>query len=68
MLGRAMLRDDSDSLATGVQPFDSLRPSQSFAARRTSVSVSRCLAAHAPTPRALHQTYQIAIRLPRRGG
>src|SRR5207245_1514848 len=68
MLGRAVLREDSDfhgyqTLEAGIQQFDALRPSQPLAARRTLVSVSRYLAAHAPTPRALHQTYQIAVRL-----
>ena len=67
-LGRAVLREDSDfhgyqTLEAGVQQFDALGASQPLAARRTLVSVSRYLAAHAPTARALHQTYRIAVRL-----
>jgi hypothetical protein len=67
-LGRAVLREDSDfhgyqTLEAGVQQFDELGASQPLAARRTLVSVSRYLAAHAPSARALHQTYRIAARL-----
>lgn len=67
-LGHAVLREDSDfhgyqTLEAGVRQFDALRREYPLAARRTLVSVSRYLAAHAPTPRALHQTYQIAVRL-----
>ncbi|MBV9173640.1 MAG: Rieske 2Fe-2S domain-containing protein [Chloroflexi bacterium] len=70
VLGHAVLREDSDfhgyqTLEAGVQQFNMLREDHPLAARRTLVSISRYLAAHAPTPRALHQTYQIAVRLMR---
>jgi hypothetical protein len=70
VLGHAVLREDSDfhgyqTLEAGVQQFTLLRAEHPLAARRTLVSISRYLAAHAPTPRALHQTYQIAVRLMR---
>jgi hypothetical protein len=68
MLGHAVLREDSDfhgyqTLEAGVRQFGALRERHPLAARRTLVSVSRYLAAHAPTSRALQQTYQIAVRL-----
>jgi hypothetical protein len=68
LLGHAVLREDSDfhgyqTLEAGVRQFEALREQHPLAARRTLVSVSRYLAAHAPTSRALHQTYQIAVRL-----
>ena len=50
-------------MEAGVRRFTSLRSRHPRAARRTLVAVSRYLAAHAPTPRALHQTYTIAVRL-----
>lgn len=67
-LGRAVLREDSEfhgyqTLEAGARQFSALRDEHPLAARRTLVSVSRYIAAHAPTPRALHQTYQIAVRL-----
>ncbi len=67
-LGRAVLREDTEfhgyqTLEAGVRQFNALRTDQPLAARRTLVSISRYIAAHAPTPRALHQTYQIAVRL-----
>jgi len=67
-LGRAVVREGSDfhayqTLEAGVQQFESLCPSQPLAARRPLVSVSCSLAAPAATPRTLHQTYQIAVRL-----
>ena len=67
-LGRAVLREDTEfhgyqTLEAGVRQFNALRSDHPLAARRTLVSISRYIAAHAPTPRALHQTYQIAVRL-----
>jgi nitrite reductase/ring-hydroxylating ferredoxin subunit len=68
VLGRAVLREDTEfhgyqTLEAGVRQFTALRADHPLAARRTLASVSRYIAAHAPTPRALHQTYQIAVRL-----
>jgi hypothetical protein len=67
-LGHAVLREDSDfhgyqTLEAGVRQFNALRDEHPLAARRTLVSVARYIAAHAPTPRALYQTYRIAERL-----
>jgi nitrite reductase/ring-hydroxylating ferredoxin subunit len=67
-LGHGVLREDADfhgyqTLEAGVRQFEGLRERQPLAARRTLVAVSRYVAAHAPTPRALQQTYQIAVRL-----
>jgi nitrite reductase/ring-hydroxylating ferredoxin subunit len=68
VLGHAVLREDADfhgyqTLEAGVRQFTVLRERYPLAGRRTLVAVSRFVAAHAPTPRALHQTYQIAVRL-----
>jgi nitrite reductase/ring-hydroxylating ferredoxin subunit len=68
VLGHAVLREDADfhayqTLEAGVRQFHALRSSHPAAARRTLVSVTRFVAAHAPTPRALFQTYRIAERL-----
>jgi nitrite reductase/ring-hydroxylating ferredoxin subunit len=67
-LGHAVLREDSEfhgyqTLEAGVRQFTALRERHPLAARRTLVAVTRYIAAHAPTPRALHQTYHIAERL-----
>ncbi len=67
-LGHALLREDAEfhgyqTLEAGVRQFNALREAHPLAARRTLVAVSRYVAAHAPTPRALNQTYQIAVRL-----
>jgi nitrite reductase/ring-hydroxylating ferredoxin subunit len=67
-LGHALLREDAEfhgyqTLEAGVRQFNTLRAAHPLAARRTLVAVSRYIAAHAPTPRALNQTYQIAVRL-----
>jgi nitrite reductase/ring-hydroxylating ferredoxin subunit len=67
-LGHALLREDAEfhgyqTLEAGVRQFRALRQAHPLAARRTLVAVSRYIAAHAPTARALHQTYQIAVRL-----
>jgi nitrite reductase/ring-hydroxylating ferredoxin subunit len=68
VLGHALLREDAEfhgyqTLEAGVRQFGALREEHPLAARRTLVAVSRYIAAHAPTPRALNQTYQIAVRL-----
>jgi hypothetical protein len=67
-LGHAALREDSEfhsyqTLEAGIRQFTALREHHPLAARRTLVAVTRYVAAHAPTPRALHQTYHIAERL-----
>jgi len=68
VLGHALLREDAEfhgyqTLEAGVRQFGALREAHPLAARRTLVAVSRYIAAHSPTPRALNQTYQIAVRL-----
>jgi hypothetical protein len=50
-------------MEAGVRRFTSLRSRHPLAARHALVAVSRYLAAHAPTPWALHQTYTIAAHL-----
>jgi nitrite reductase/ring-hydroxylating ferredoxin subunit len=67
-LGHAVLREDSQfhgyqTLEAGVRQYAALRERHPLAARRTLVAVTRYVAAHAPTPRALYQTYHIAERL-----
>jgi nitrite reductase/ring-hydroxylating ferredoxin subunit len=67
-LGRALLREDAEfhayqTFEAGVRQFQALRAEHPLAARRTLTSITRYLAAHAPTPRAMNQTYQIAVRL-----
>jgi hypothetical protein len=67
-LGHVVLREDSDfhnyqTLEAGVRQFWALHQRHPLAARRTLVAVARYVAAHAPTSRALQQTYQIAVRL-----
>jgi nitrite reductase/ring-hydroxylating ferredoxin subunit len=68
VLSHALLREDAEfhgyqTLEAGVRQYTALRADHPLAARRTLASVSRYIAAHAPTPRAMHQTYQIAVRL-----
>jgi hypothetical protein len=68
VLGHAVFREDADfhayqTLEAGVRQFRSLGSTHPLAARRTLVSITRYLAAHAPTPRAQYQTYHIAERL-----
>jgi hypothetical protein len=68
LLGRAVFREDAEfhayqTLEAGVRQFRGLTDSHPLAARRTLVSITRYLAAHAPTPRAQYQTYHIAERL-----
>jgi nitrite reductase/ring-hydroxylating ferredoxin subunit len=67
-LGHAVLREDAgfhayQTLEGGIRQFNALRERHPLAARRTLVSVTRYVAAHAPTSRALYQTYRIADRL-----
>jgi nitrite reductase/ring-hydroxylating ferredoxin subunit len=67
-LGHALLREDAEfhgfqTLEAGVREFTALQAEHPLAARRTLTSITRYIASHAPTPRALHQTYQIAVRL-----
>jgi nitrite reductase/ring-hydroxylating ferredoxin subunit len=68
VLGHAVLREDAgfhsyQTLEAGISQFNALRERHPLAARRTLVSVTRYVAAHAPTSRALFQTYRIAERL-----
>jgi nitrite reductase/ring-hydroxylating ferredoxin subunit len=68
VLGHAVLREDANfhayqTLEAGLRHFNDLRERHPQAARRTLVSVTRFVAAHAPTSRALFQTYRIAERL-----
>jgi nitrite reductase/ring-hydroxylating ferredoxin subunit len=68
VLGHAVLREDAgfhayQTLEAGITQFRALSGSHPLAARRTLVGVTRYVAAHAPTPRALYQTYRIAERL-----
>ncbi len=67
-LGRALLREDAEfhgyqTFEAGVRQFQALYGEHPLAARRTLTSITRYLAAHAPTPRAMNQIYQIAVRL-----
>lgn len=69
-IGRLTLREDADfhnyqTLEAGMRLYRSLRDTNPRAARRTLVGVIRYLAAHAPTARALNQTWRIAVRLHR---
>ncbi len=67
-LGRLMLREDAgfhsfQLVDAGFNQFG-LR-NGSDAGRKVLIGMSRFLAAHSPTPRAVGQTYQIALRLQR---
>jgi nitrite reductase/ring-hydroxylating ferredoxin subunit len=68
MLGSTLLREDPDfhtiqTVETAVSQYQLLqgRPE----ANHALIAAARYLAAHAPTPRAQNQTYQIALRLHR---
>jgi hypothetical protein len=68
VLGRAVFREDAElhayqTLEAGVRQFRALASTHALAARRTLVSISRYLAADAPTTRAQYQTYHTAERL-----
>jgi hypothetical protein len=67
-LGHAMLREDAGFHAfqivdAAVTQFQARRGTE--AGRHVLIGMARFLAAHAPTPRALGQTYHIALRLHR---
>ena len=67
-LGQAMLIEDSDFHAfqivdAGFKQIDARRGTE--AGRHIMIGMARFLAAHSPTPRAVGQTYQIALRLQR---
>jgi nitrite reductase/ring-hydroxylating ferredoxin subunit len=69
-LGRAVLREDAgfhdyQELEGGLRQYAALKAGRPVAARRALVALARFEAAHCPTPRALRQTYQIALRLQR---
>jgi hypothetical protein len=68
VVGHAVLREDAgfhayQTLEAGIRQFNALAERNPQAARRTLVSVTRYVAAHAPTSRALFQTYRTAERL-----
>ncbi|MFQ6029558.1 MAG: Rieske (2Fe-2S) protein, partial [Dehalococcoidia bacterium] len=67
-LGHLMLREDSEFhsfqlIDAGFQQYRARQGTDS--GRHVLIGVARYLAAHAPTPRAVGQTYQIALRLHR---
>ncbi|MDE2685734.1 MAG: Rieske (2Fe-2S) protein [Chloroflexota bacterium] len=67
-LGRAMLSEDSgfhsfQIVDAGFNQYRSRQGTES--GRHVLIGMARYLAAHAPTPRAVGQTYQIALRLHR---
>ncbi len=67
-LGQLVLMEDSDFHAfqivdAGFKQFQARQ--ESAAGRHVMIGLSRFLAAHSPTPRAVGQTYQIALRLQR---
>ena len=67
-LGRLMLREDAgfhsfQLVDAGFNQFGLRKGSD--AGRKVLIGMSRFLAAHSPTPRAVGQTYQIALRLQR---
>ena len=68
VLAHAMLREDStfhhfQIVDAAIAQYETRRGSE--AARHVLVGMSRFLAAHYPTPRAVNQTYNIAVRLHR---
>ena len=69
-LGRVLLREDGEFhsyqvLEAGTALFEELRADDPAAASRVMVAITRYLAAHAPTSRAMLQTARTAIRLHR---
>lgn len=67
-LGHALLREDADFhtfqvVEAGFRQYQALRGTEE--GRVVLIAVARYLAAHCPTPRAMGQTYQIALRLHR---
>ena len=68
VLAHAMLREDStfhhfQIVEAALKQYEGRRGTDS--ARRVLVALARFLAAHYPTPRAVNQTYGIAVRLQR---
>ena len=68
VLAHAMLREDStfhhfQIVEAGLKQYEDRRGTDS--ARHVLVALARFLAAHYPTPRAVNQTYGIAVRLQR---
>ena len=68
VLAHAMLREDStfhhfQIVDAAIKQYQLRRGSN--AARRSLVGMARFLAAHYPTPRAVNQTFNIAVRLNR---
>ena len=68
VLAHAMLREDStfhhfQIVEAALKQYDDRKGTDS--ARRVLVALARFLAAHYPTPRAVNQTYGIAVRLQR---
>jgi hypothetical protein len=67
-LGHTLLREDPDfhTIQTVETAFSQYRLLQGQPeAEHMLIAAARYLAAHAPTPRAQNQTYQIALRLHR---
>jgi hypothetical protein len=69
-LGGAVLREDAgfhdyQELEGALRQHGALKAARPAAARRALVALARFEAAHSPAPRALRQTYQIALRLQR---
>jgi hypothetical protein len=69
-LGHVLLREDGEfhsyqMLEAGTALFEELRADDPAAASRVMVAITRYLAAHAPTSRAMLQTARTAIRLHR---
>ena len=67
-LGHSMLREDAEFhsfqiVDAGFNQFQARRGTEG--GRRVLIGLSRFLAAHSPTPRAVDQTYTIALRLHR---
>ena len=67
-LGQAMLREGSDfhslqMIDAGFSQYNDRRGTEE--GRHVLIAVARFLAAHAPTPRAVGQTYNMALRLHR---
>ena len=69
-LGYVLLREDAEfhtyqMFEAGIRQYHLLKAGRPEAARHVLVAVSRYLAAHSPTDRAMNQTYTIAARLHR---
>ncbi len=69
-LGHALLREDAEfhsyqTFEAGVRQYQALAPTRPDAANKVLVAMTRYLAAHAPTSRAMLQTAKSAVRLHR---